>query len=158
MIIIFQNVKDRLPANLSSLTPDCSSIAAAEKSSFPKDWLLHPTGLVFQFKANKKRINVDEDNFKFSYCCSSDTYNLNGKSVSGWQTFASNTLRFDRIEDKDQKIVFIAQPRESKTQESKLRENVDENPEIEWKFSLPNKPLKKLKVIQIFSFFNEIAT
>ena len=48
---IFQNKNIRLPATISSLEPDCSSINLAEKSNQPKDWLLHPTGCVFQFHA-----------------------------------------------------------------------------------------------------------
>ena len=50
---ILQTEKTRLPATFSSLTPDCSSIDVAEKSNQPQDWLLHPTGYVFQFDAQK---------------------------------------------------------------------------------------------------------
>ena len=50
---IFQNKNIRLPATISSLEPDCSSINLAEKSNQPKDWLLHPIGYVFQFNAQK---------------------------------------------------------------------------------------------------------
>ena len=50
---MFQNENIRLPATISSLEPDCSSINVAETSDKPKDWLLHPTGFVFQFDAEK---------------------------------------------------------------------------------------------------------
>ena len=48
-------IDNRLPAHMISLKPDYSSIDAAEKSSQPEDWLLHPTGFVFQFDAQKAR-------------------------------------------------------------------------------------------------------
>ena len=38
---------------MSSLQPDYKFIDVAEKSNQPKDWLLHPTGYVFQFDAQK---------------------------------------------------------------------------------------------------------
>ena len=44
---------NRLPANITSLKPDYSHINVAEKSDQPEDWLLHPTGYVFQFDAQK---------------------------------------------------------------------------------------------------------
>ena len=47
-------IDNRLPANMISLKPDCSSIDAAVTSNQPRDWLLHPTGYVFQFDAQKK--------------------------------------------------------------------------------------------------------
>ena len=56
---IFQNennrpgIGSRLPANISSLRPDYKFINVAEKSTQPKNWLLHPTGYVFQFEAQK---------------------------------------------------------------------------------------------------------
>ena len=56
---IFQNENkkpgfgNRLPATLSSIQPDYKFIDVAEKSNQPKDWLLHPTGCVFQFDAQK---------------------------------------------------------------------------------------------------------
>ena len=129
------------------MKPDCSSINVAEKSNQPEDWLLHPTGYVFQFGEtpfDPGPINVDSDNFKFTYCCSSDTYNLNGKSVSGWKNFVFDTTPFARKEDyiaggSYRKEVYIAR---------KGRGSLDPQ-EIEWKFSLPNKPLKKLKVFKI---------
>ena len=37
----------------SAILPDCSSINLAEKSDQPEDWLLHPTGFVFKFDAQK---------------------------------------------------------------------------------------------------------
>ena len=46
-----QGVGNRLPATISSLKPDCSSIDKAEKSDQPEDW--HPTGYVYQFDAKK---------------------------------------------------------------------------------------------------------
>ena len=90
-------------------------------------------------ESGETSINVDSDNFKFTYCCSSDTYNLNGKSVSGWRNFVFNPTPFDRKEEKDWRMVYIAR---------KERGSLDPQ-EIEWKFSLPNKPLKKLKVFKI---------
>ena len=50
---MLQNEKTRLTATFSSLKPDCSFINVAEKSNQPEDWLLHPTGYVFQFDAQK---------------------------------------------------------------------------------------------------------
>lgn len=38
---------------MSSLKPDFKAIDLAEKSTSPEDWLLHPTGIVFQFDAKK---------------------------------------------------------------------------------------------------------
>ena len=48
-------IDNRLPANMISLKPDCSSIDAAVTSNQPRDWLLHPTGYVFQFDAQKNQ-------------------------------------------------------------------------------------------------------
>ena len=45
----------RLPANITSLEPDYKFINFAENSNQPEDWLLHPTGYVFQFDAHKKK-------------------------------------------------------------------------------------------------------
>ena len=42
-----------LPASISSLKPDCSSIDKAKNSKEPKNWLFHPVGHVFKFKAQK---------------------------------------------------------------------------------------------------------
>ena len=59
---IFQNenkipgIGSRLPANISSLRPDYNFINVAEKSNQPKYWLLHSTGYVFQFDAQKNDI------------------------------------------------------------------------------------------------------
>ena len=56
---MFQNennrpgIGNRLPANMIPLKPDCSSIDVAEKSNQPEDWLLNPTGYVFQLDAQK---------------------------------------------------------------------------------------------------------
>ena len=50
---IFKHEKNRLPATINSLKPDYSHIIVAEKSDQPEDWLLHPTGYVFQFDAQK---------------------------------------------------------------------------------------------------------
>ena len=41
------------PANITLLKPDYSHSNLAEKSNQPEDWLLHPTGYVFQFDAQK---------------------------------------------------------------------------------------------------------
>ena len=38
---------------VSSLKPDCSSIHEAENSEEPKNWVFHPVGHVFKFKAQK---------------------------------------------------------------------------------------------------------
>ena len=63
---ILQNEETRLPATFSSLKPDCSSINVAEKSDQPKDWLLHPTGYVFQFDAQKaQKPTCESDTFMF---------------------------------------------------------------------------------------------
>ena len=71
---IFQNNEKRLPSNARSLRPDCSTINLAETSDQPKDWLLHPTGITFNFDARLKTLkrnnpiadaNPDE-NKKFS--------------------------------------------------------------------------------------------
>ena len=35
-----------------TLKSDCSSIVTAEKSDQPEDWLLHPTGHVFNWEAD----------------------------------------------------------------------------------------------------------
>ena len=57
---IFQNennrpgIGNRLPAYITSLQPDYKFIDVAEKSNQPEDWLLYPTGYVFQFDARKK--------------------------------------------------------------------------------------------------------
>ena len=57
---IFQNennrpgIGKRLPANITSLKPDYKFINVAENSNQPKDWLLHPTGYVFEFDARRK--------------------------------------------------------------------------------------------------------
>ena len=40
-------------ANITLLKPDYSHSNVAEKSDRPQDWLLHPTGYVFQFDAQK---------------------------------------------------------------------------------------------------------
>ena len=56
---ILQNEKTRLPGTFSSLKPDCSSINVAEKLVQPEDWLLHPTGFVFQFDAQKAQPTSD---------------------------------------------------------------------------------------------------
>ena len=39
-----------------SLRPDCSTINLAETSDQPKDWLLHPTGITFEFDAKLKTL------------------------------------------------------------------------------------------------------
>ena len=44
-----------LPASISSLKPDCSSIDKAENSNEPKNWLFHPVGYVFKFDAKKAK-------------------------------------------------------------------------------------------------------
>ena len=44
---------DRLPASITPLEPDYKFINVSEKSDEPEDWLLHPTGYVFQFEAKK---------------------------------------------------------------------------------------------------------
>ena len=46
---------NRLPASISSLKPDCSSIDKAENSNEPKNWLFHPVGYVFNFDARKAK-------------------------------------------------------------------------------------------------------
>ena len=55
------NKNNRLPATISSLKPDCSSFKAAEKlTAQPKDWLLYPTGFVFQFKHKKDESDTEK--------------------------------------------------------------------------------------------------
>ena len=44
---------NRLPASISSLKPDCSSIDKAKNSKEPKNWLFHPVGHVFKFKQKR---------------------------------------------------------------------------------------------------------
>ena len=78
---------------------------------------------------------VVEGDFSMSYCCATDTYKVNGKSVKGWSTHAFNTSEFFRKEEHDWKMVYIAR-NEGNTNEA----------EIEWKFNLPEKPIKSLKV------------
>ena len=46
---------NRLPASISSLKPDCSSIDKAENSNEHKNWLFHPVGHVFKFDAKKAK-------------------------------------------------------------------------------------------------------
>ena len=47
--------RNRLPAGISSLKPDCSSIDNAENSNEPKNWLFYPVGHVFKFDAKKAK-------------------------------------------------------------------------------------------------------
>ena len=44
-----------LPASISSLKPDCSSIDKAENSNEPKNWLLHLVGHVYKFDEKKTK-------------------------------------------------------------------------------------------------------
>ena len=44
-------MNNRLPAGITSLRPDCSTINLAETSDQPENWLLHPTGITFKFEA-----------------------------------------------------------------------------------------------------------
>ena len=39
--------------NIKTLKPNCSSVALAESSNCPGDWLLHSTGILYTFDANK---------------------------------------------------------------------------------------------------------
>ena len=53
----FDNLKNeetRLPSSAHFLRPDCSAIHLAETSDQPEDWLLHPTGITFNFDAKLK--------------------------------------------------------------------------------------------------------
>ena len=43
----------RVEKKLQKKSLECSSINVAEKSNQTEDWLLHPTGYVFQFDAQK---------------------------------------------------------------------------------------------------------
>ena len=45
-------MNNRLPAGITALRPDCSTINLAETSTKPENWLLHPTGISFKFDAN----------------------------------------------------------------------------------------------------------
>ena len=58
---------------MSSLQPDYKFINVAEKSNQPKDWLLHPTGYVFQFDAQKDQKLALPDSMSASDT-SSDTW------------------------------------------------------------------------------------
>ena len=53
---IFQSVNNRLPAGITRLRPDCSTINLAETSDQPENWLLHPTGITFKFDAKLKTL------------------------------------------------------------------------------------------------------
>ena len=61
---------------MSFLQPDYKFIDVAEKSNQPKDWLLHPTGYVFQFDAQKGRIPALPDSMSESDTSSSITKRL----------------------------------------------------------------------------------
>ena len=75
------------------------------------------------------------DNFKMTYCCSSDSYNVNGQIVKDWKSHAFNGSNFFRKEETDWEMVYLAR-----------NEDTTEDAEIEWKFSLPKKPIKSFKV------------
>ena len=48
----------RLPAQYSSLTPDHNYISGPNATSNnPRDWLLYPTGIIFEINAKKLRVN-----------------------------------------------------------------------------------------------------
>lgn len=76
-----------------------------------------------------------KSDFKMTYCCSSDTYTVNGKAVKGWAAHAFNGSKFCRKEEEDWKMVYLAR-----------NEGDTEDAEIEWKFLLPKKPIKSLKI------------
>ena len=52
---------NRLPASISSLKPDCSSIDKAKNSKEPKNWLFHPVGHVYKFDAQKATKTASPD-------------------------------------------------------------------------------------------------
>ena len=43
-----------MPSSAHNLRPDCSAIHSAETSDQPKEWLLHPTGITYEFDAKLK--------------------------------------------------------------------------------------------------------
>ena len=52
-LIIFQNKKNSRVNSLGTLRPDYSTIDAAKFSDQPQDWLLHPTGITFEFDVKR---------------------------------------------------------------------------------------------------------
>ena len=52
----------------SAILPDCSSINLAEKSDKPENWILHPSGFVFKFDAQKAQPGQSETvNYVITY-------------------------------------------------------------------------------------------
>ena len=45
--------------NIKTLKPDGNSVAQAESSNCPEDWLLYPTGILYTFDAKKALVSSD---------------------------------------------------------------------------------------------------
>ena len=67
---------------MSYLQPDYKFVDVAEKSNQPEDWLLHPTGYVFQFDAEKGKKPALPDSMSESDIWSSDYDTTSQKSSS----------------------------------------------------------------------------
>ena len=70
-----------------------------------------------------------------TYTASNDTYLINDQKIKGWEKFAFNSQKFFRKEESDWNMVYLART-----------EGSIEEAEIEWKFDLPDKPIKELKI------------
>ena len=78
---------------MSSLQPDYKFIDVAEKSNQPKDWLLHPTGYVFQFDAQKAQKPALPDSISDSDTSSSDFDTTSSDSTSSNSKFRAKRRR-----------------------------------------------------------------
>ena len=78
---------------MSSLQPDYKFINVAEKSNQPKDWLLHPTGYVFQFDAQEAKKPALPDPISDSDTSSSDFDTTFSDSSSSNSKFSAKRRR-----------------------------------------------------------------